>query len=303
MTDKVEADYFICNGVMDRSGVLGAMEVVKESKSFPKAVLMLVTNGGDPDAAYKLARYFQSEFEHLTVCLPGMCKSAGTLIATAAHELSFAPYGELGPLDIQMSKRDDIAGLESGLNITEAFYSLSDHARSVHIDLIRDILNMSNGVISFQTASHSAAEIVSGMFSPIFGQIEPDEVGARARAMRIGQEYAGRLSKTSDNLRPYGEAKLCQTYPSHGFVIDRLEAQEIFHNVRPVNAIETYLIQCLGDTARHQASNMPLEILHLNNVLAEASTETGGPDELIIDQGTRSDGDCPKGSRRKNKAS
>ena len=197
--------------------------------------------------------------------LPGFCKSAGTLLATAASELSFAPYGELGPLDIQKSKRDDLLGLESGLNITEAFYSLSDHARQTYNELIMDILRSSGGVISFQTASHAAAEIISGTFGPVFGQIEPDEVGSRARAMRIGYEYAQRLNLKYGNLQPTGVNQLCQTYPSHGFVIDKMEAKRLFYRVRSVDVPEIAAIEGLGDVARHQGTG--LDIRYLNELI------------------------------------
>jgi ClpP class serine protease len=41
----------------------------------------------------------------------GYCKSAGTLIALGANELAFGEHGELGPLDVQIAKRDEVLGL------------------------------------------------------------------------------------------------------------------------------------------------------------------------------------------------
>ncbi|MGS0536682.1 hypothetical protein [Pseudoalteromonas sp. SaAl2] len=63
------------------------------------------TFGGDPHAGYKMARLLQYEYKHLTVAIPEMCKSAGTLIAIAANEIIYGPLGELGPLDIQTRKK------------------------------------------------------------------------------------------------------------------------------------------------------------------------------------------------------
>ncbi len=34
----------------------------------------------------------------VTLWVIGPCKSAGTLVAIGAHEIAFAPHGELGPL-------------------------------------------------------------------------------------------------------------------------------------------------------------------------------------------------------------
>ncbi len=44
------------------------------------AFLILVTFGGDPHIAYKIARALQRGFERVTVCVPGPCVSAGTLL-------------------------------------------------------------------------------------------------------------------------------------------------------------------------------------------------------------------------------
>lgn len=255
-------DYFLYNGPIYRGAVLPFMEEISKSKSSDCFTLILTTNGGDPDAAFKMARHIQSLYSSFTVCLAGMCKSAGTLLATGSSELAFSPYGELGPLDIQLSKRDDIVGQESGLNITEAFFSLSESAVGTYSDIVSEILRMSNGGLSFQTASHSAAEIVTGLFSSVYKQIEPDEVGSRARAMRIGQEYARRLNEKYRNVLPSEEIRLCQFYPSHSFVIDMTEAKNLFKNVRQVNEMESKIVEVIGEMARHQQQSLAIEPLN-----------------------------------------
>lgn len=287
----IDRDYILLNGPMERSSVLDFMQLVSDEQKSDKATLFLTTNGGDPDAAFKIARHLQEKYEGLTVCLGGICKSAGTLLATAAKELAFSPYGELGPLDIQLSKRDDLGGMESGLNTTEAFYSLEEKARSTYGKLIMDILKNSGGVISFQTASHAVGEVVSGLYGPIYAQIDPDEVGSRARAMRIGDEYALRLNQKWDNLVPGGIDYLCQFYPSHGFVIDQAEASRLFSRVRSVNDLEMKLIDSLSDLARHQRETV--EMAFLNSVVSnlkegeqdaqldESEAEQGSPDQDV----------------------
>jgi len=58
--------------------------------------------------------------DQLTVLVSGPCKSAGTLLAIGANELAFTPYGELGPLDIQLTKVDKFQQQESGLMISDS---------------------------------------------------------------------------------------------------------------------------------------------------------------------------------------
>ena len=44
-------------------------------------LLILVTEGGNPDAAFRIARTLQCMYEHFYCAISGFCKSAGTLIA------------------------------------------------------------------------------------------------------------------------------------------------------------------------------------------------------------------------------
>ena len=206
----------------------------------------------------------QSRYETFRLFVPGYCKSAGTLLAIAASEIIFSPYGEIGPLDIQMTKTDNLAGLESGLNISEAFITLEKRARDTFHDLVIEITNNSGGIISFQTASHSAAEIVASLFGPIFARIDPEEVGSRARAMRIGEDYGLRLNNKYSNLKTGALEMISQSYTSHGFVIDLQEAQLLFNNTREALDSEKELVEKVGGCCRIPERNLKMENLTLN---------------------------------------
>ncbi len=179
----------------------------------------------------------------------GLCKSAGTLLAIAGEELIFSPYGELGPLDIQMTKTDNIR-LDSGLNISEAFMTLEGRAKDTFHALIHEIVSASNGVVSFPTASHSASEILNSLYGPIFARIDPEEVGSRARAMRIGEDYGQRLNEKFNNLKRDSLVMLSRTYSSHGFVIDMQEVGLLFNRVREANDTEKALVDECGYICR-----------------------------------------------------
>jgi hypothetical protein len=247
-------DTFIYNGAIERQRDLEFIEMVAEKRAGNTVNLVLVTGGGDPDAAFKMSRYLQSKYERFTITVSGLCKSAGTLLALGANEIVFAPYGELGPLDVQMLKVDNIAGMESGLNISEAFQSLELRARNTFTRMVTEILSNSGGVISFQTAARTAVETISALYGPIFSRIDPEEVGSRSRAMRIGQDYGRRLNAISQNLRENALLQIAQTYSSHGFVIDLIEARSLFQNVREANAQEIQAIVQLGPVARMPGS-------------------------------------------------
>jgi hypothetical protein len=252
-------DVFLYSGNLRRGDDLKFIKFVAMEKQSDEVMLILSTPGGDPDAAYKIGRYIQSRYDNVTVFVPGFCKSAGTLLAISANELVFSPYGELGPLDIQMTRTDNIAGLESGLNISEAFLTLERRAKETFHHLVTEIISSSGGIVSFHTASHSASEIVSSLYGPIFGRIDPEEVGSRSRAMRIGEDYGDRLNQKFANLKSRALEFLSQSYTSHGFVIDREEASMLFHRVREADDLEKALVDEIGDTCRIPNSQLVIK--------------------------------------------
>jgi len=252
-------DVFLYNGGIERSEDLRFIEFISQNQASNDLTLLLVTPGGNPDAAYKIARYIQSVYDNFRCFVPGLCKSAGTLLAIGANELIFSPYGELGPLDVQLTKTDDLIGQESGLNISEAFRTVENRAKATFHAVIGEIISSSGGVVSFQTASHCASEIVASLYGPIFGRIDPEEVGSRARAMRLGEDYGIRLNQKFQNLRDGALTHLSQSYSSHGFVIDANEACALFERVRLATDVEKQLVQTLGSKARFPSQEPVME--------------------------------------------
>lgn len=268
-------DVFLYNGPISRQDDLRSIEFVSANKRHDEIMLVLVTPGGSPDAAYKIGRYFQKRYEGFSCFIPGLCKSAGTLLAVGANELVFSPYGELGPLDVQLTKSDGLLGQDSGLNISEAFRTVEGRAKNTFHELIGEIITGSGGVISFQTASHCASEIVGALYGPIFERIDPEEVGSRARAMRIGEDYGVRLNEKFKNLKHGALAQLSQSYSSHGFVIDDDEACALFERVRMADETEKALVQGLGIKARFPGQGLHMENLtdFFAGLKAEASDQ------------------------------
>ena len=266
------SDVFLYNAEIARGLDFEFIQVIDEKQQSSDCMVVLVSIGGDPDAAYKIGRYIQDRYESFKVLLPGLCKSSGTLLAIAASELVFTPYGELGPLDIQMAKEDKLGALQSGLNISEAFKALEDRATDAYHQLVGEILSASNGVVSIRTALHAATEMISALYGPIFKQIDPEEVGSRSRAMRIGEEYTERLNSKWNNLKSRRSIDvLARAYPSHEFVIDHLEAGSLFKRVRLADEEEMRLVESLGPLARFPQKDQP----HIQHIDKDEQSSTG----------------------------
>lgn len=119
VADQLDADVYLYSGGIDRAGARQFVREVCGASSLKRSgcLLILGTRGGDADAAYKIARIIKHHYSKFTLLIPGLCKSAGSLIAIGADDLVIADDGELGPLDVQLGKRDELFEYSSGLDI------------------------------------------------------------------------------------------------------------------------------------------------------------------------------------------
>ena len=102
-----------------------------------------------------------------------MCKSAGTLVAVGADEIILSDLGELGPLDVQLGKKDELFEVTSGLNITQALDTLNIRTIAFFRDSLIDMRRGSKEQISTKMASQIATELATGTYGKMFEQIEP----------------------------------------------------------------------------------------------------------------------------------
>jgi hypothetical protein len=185
--------------------------------------------------------------------VPGWCKSAGTLVCIGAYDLIVGDLGELGPLDIQLAKPDELALIGSGLNFDSAFSSLQRVAFQMFEGFLLDTLNRSRGRVTTKTASEIATNMTVGLLSPVFQQMDPMRVGEDFRSTLIAEQYALRLDAhpRAQNLIHDEDDdaidSLVRGYPSHGFVIDRTEARLLFHRVSPLEGALADMAEALGD--------------------------------------------------------
>ena len=258
--DAIDADVALYNGLIGRPYDEDFIDLIHDNKQKENLLLILVTSGGDSHSAYKIARYLQESYDHITVFISGFCKSAGTLIAIGAHELVFSRHGELGPLDVQMAKQDEIWVSQSGLIINTALDAVQDKA---FIAFEKFFLEMksSSRTITTRTASDISTKLVTGLFSKLYESIDPFHIGEAARAIAIATRYGTNLSEKSKNIKEEDNLlKLITDYPDHGFVIDREEAKELFSNVRNPNEHEQNFVDIFGSLSRKSLYREPLQI-------------------------------------------
>ena len=275
--------------------------VAKAPTTKRKAVtVLLVTLGGDANAAYRIVRYLRRTYSKVSVYVPSLCKSAGTLICIGAHELVISETGELGPLDVQIREQNELFTFRSGLAIPEALDFLESRMlnalRSVLVDLV------GGGGLGTERASQIAVNAAVGIFAPIYAKIDPARLGESARQLAVAQDYAQRLP---GNLTHGALERLMSGYSSHSFVIDLDETRELFKTVREPSEHESSIAECFGLRSMRAAAsgaNLVVDYVKINeseqsicgentHQQATASTDPartfGSPEEVGSGEGSQ----------------
>ena len=243
--ESIARDLFVYSGPIDRTGADKFVDMVNAATERPEGVSLFLTSyGGDADSAFRVARALSHAYENIRVLIAGQCKSAGTLVTLAANEIAFGPWGELGPLDVQLRKPDEIFSGHSGLDELQTLAIITDHGYDAFRQYVID-LTVGAG-ISTRSAAQIAASLVAGLLEPIAAQIDPHRLGEAIRAINIASYYGNRLA--TSNVRDEALDRLISGYPTHTFVIDINEARTLFEVVDQLTDDEVEIAERLQET-------------------------------------------------------
>jgi hypothetical protein len=239
-----ERDFILISRLIDRPlhQILSAR--LKLYKRHSACTVFLTTYGGDPHAGFRVARALQHNYSHIRVVVPSYCKSAGTLIAIAAHQLVLGDLGELGPLDLQFTKPSEVLERESGLDYMQGLNVALAHAQqafTAFLEVRREGMRLPTN-----QAGELASKLACGLAAPLYSQIDPNRIGEMQRAIKIAQEYGQRLNDLPKNLLDGALTRLVAEYPSHSFVIDRKEARALFKSVEQMTAAESQMFDAVS---------------------------------------------------------
>lgn len=275
--DSDDGDVILYYGEISIEGYHLLSDILENKKDkSPKVCLILTTNGGDPNAAFRIARslnhYYKSGVE---ILIPDVCKSAGTLICIGATKLIIGDRGELGPLDVQLSKQNELFENMSGLTIFQALSVL----QQLVIDAFKtSLFNVRvYGKLSTKIAADVAAKLADGFISPIMAKIDPVTLGEHQRAMLIATNYGERLDNDAKSLNVGALNTLTSGYPNHSFVIDRREARSLFTHVfspeGKTQALYEWMRNFIKDNPKLQDPPMVSDLGKLNQ---ETKNDTDG---------------------------
>ena len=193
----MDACVFLYSGRITTGGLTDLVSCLQPPDEDPNrnnSLLILTTTGGGANEAYRIARTMQLTSEVFTLCVPYVCKSAGTLIALGANKLMMSPLSEIGPLDVQLRQRDEIGEVRSGMVVGTALKGLAEETFAVFEHAMLGIKNRSSQTVSFEVSSRIATNLAARVMAPIYAQVDPESLGNDLRDLNIATAYGERLA-------------------------------------------------------------------------------------------------------------
>lgn len=299
VADRLDARVFLYSGSIDSQGcgsLVSEMQVAKDRPHRPNSVLVLTTYGGYAGDAYRIARVMQLTSKRFVLCIPNICKSAGTLIALGAHQIMMNDISEIGPLDVQLRQRDEIGQVRSGMVVRTALKGLAEETFSAFETVMLKIKDRSQHSVSLEVASRIASDIAAEVMTPIYAQIDPYSLGKDLRDLDIATAYGERLSRHGTNVLNGTIRQLIEGYPSHDFIIDKKETETLFHRVDSLTDEMSALTRSLGSEV--YSPQWPLVVKRLDRKLEEPHEENQDALESEpsgLDVGRQADGNGDQG--------
>lgn len=104
--------------------------------------VLLSTPGGDGEVAVRMVRSMQSRCSKLTMIIPDMAKSAGTLMCLGADTILMAAQSDLGPVDPQFQVGRGLVGAKeivSALKAAEERVAQQPNSYPLYAGLLADV--------------------------------------------------------------------------------------------------------------------------------------------------------------------
>lgn len=229
--DLRERSVLCVNRAMDQACLEKVWEIADKLDASESLTVLLNSPGGDIESAYRMLLALRGKSDKIEVLVPGWAKSAATFFCLGADSIHMGRYGELGPLDPQILDRSGSAIRVSSLETFNSLERLLDYSMESLDAIVQTLL--SSAPMDIPQAIEQAQPLFAAIASPLYSQVDPHELGRSGSYLAISEDYAMRVMKRwayadrpDDVLRRIAR-RLVWEYPTHSFVIDFAEAEEI----------------------------------------------------------------------------
>ena len=232
------------------------IEFIKHINVIPKEIdeidLLIISNGGDPIAAWRIMNILRERFTKVSVLIPFVAYSAATLLALGADEIVMHPFSNLGPVDPQIIVPQSTA---DGLN---PLHISSEDIRNF-IDFIKQDFGVTEQRYVVQALDNLSKEV--GVL-PIGAVKRSNQL-----SISLGEKMLSMHMKDKTKINPIAKT-LNSSYFHHGYAVSRKEAKEIGLNIAdPDEEIESLIWEVWEDISAEmkyeKKFNFAFEILEM----------------------------------------
>ncbi len=202
-------------------------------RHFDELDFMLNSRGGDIHSAYQLVTFLRRRATKLNACVPRYAQGAATLLCLGSDTIILDDLAAIGPLDAQIrspKKSDSLESYQSALNYFKSLERLRDFSLETVLRGSAEILRDADMQKGTDESLRQAMEFVRVAASPLIEKVETERLGDYGEALAISEAYANRVlarRAVPEEQRRAIITRLVHGYPSHEYVIDRQELQEL----------------------------------------------------------------------------
>ena len=215
--EKIRKRPLICYVTSIRQGCSGQMtqdvlpmiikQINKIDTSNDSVDFLIISNGGDPIVSWRIISLLREKFKKISILIPYTAYSAATLLALGADEIIMHPFGNLGPLDPQLSFID--------VNGKPRMISYEDITK--YVEFVKDI-------------GLTDQDLIQKSFEKLTAEILPTTIGFAKRssqlALTMGQKLLATHMADESKTKIISETLNTKFY-HHGYPLSRNEAKEI----------------------------------------------------------------------------
>lgn len=186
---------------------------IKDLKKDKSLTLLLVSNGGNGMAAWRIANMLKQYCSELTVIIPSRCASAATMLSLSADKILFGPAGYLTAIDTSLNHELNPRSDDKGKPV------------SISVDQINRVKEFINNDLKEHSSNKSLSEI-------LFEKVHPVVIGELQRTSNLSKMIAKNMISLRNNKPDDTSTQkivdiLNDNYPAHAYPIVLKEAQNI----------------------------------------------------------------------------
>jgi len=235
-------DILVVKGVIQRTTLATVMATLEPSGHASRLFLVLDTPGGDPNSGFRIMRYLDAQYDDISIIVPNMAMSTGTLMALGGDRVFMYHSSCLGPLDLQTEHPSDGSQI-STLDIRDTWYTIYSITETVADRFVEKAI--SEYGINRSTALKLGYQHATEFVQPIMDKIDPYHLHSSYRASKLGAKYSllllqKRMLKEDQQRAQILSRHLANDYDTHGYAITLEAAQKLGVHAEDLSTLEEW---------------------------------------------------------------